>query len=142
MRFGPALASLRHYAFRRRLLGWKLLPSVAVALLPSIVAFVFSSVAPTGRGAPTPYRLYGEYLAPVCLYFVAPFISMLTMLPVAGELYERGAIGYLVTRPAPRWVHVFGLYQGGVLAMVPLMLLAAVLPAPGCSKRGHQTVKT
>jgi len=124
-----AAAALRGFAFRRRLLGWKIVPSLGVALVPSLIALTFTLAPNHGSQVPTPYRFYGEYLAPLCLYFVAPFVSMFTLLPLLGALYEKGAVGYLVTRPVPRRQVVFGLYQGGLLAMLPLMVLAAVLPA-------------
>ena len=124
-----AMSAMRQYAWKRRLLGWKALPSAAVALIPSLLAFVFVQTALDEPQAPTPFRLYGEFLAPMCLYFVVPFVAMLTMLPILSELYERGAVGYLVTRPAPRWSTLLGLYQGGCLAMLPILVVGAVVPA-------------
>ncbi|HEX9793833.1 MAG TPA: hypothetical protein VGC54_07590 [Planctomycetota bacterium] len=127
--FGGYLA-LQGYSFRRRLFGWKALPTLAIALVPSLVAFLFVRFADQAHGGdvPSPYRLYGEFLAPMSLYFVLPFASMLTMLPVLHELYDRGSIAYLVTRPAPRWVSLAGLYGGGLLAALPFLAVAAILP--------------
>ncbi|TAH34495.1 MAG: hypothetical protein EYC70_16295 [Planctomycetota bacterium] len=130
MSFSPQVLAVQAYSFRRRMLSWKALPALMVALVPTFMALVFRFFAPHEQGGtPTPYRMYGEILAPMCLYFVLPFLSMLVMLPILGELYEKGAIAYLLTRPAPRWVPLLGLYSGGLLALLPLAVLCATLPA-------------
>lgn len=125
-----AMFHLTGFALRRRLFGWQALASTAVALVPTLVALIAAGEIRSGNEqVPKPYELYGEFLAPVCLYCVLPFLSMLTMLPVVGSLYDRGAIGYLFTRPTPRWSLLLGLYKGGLLAMLPIMLVASVVPA-------------
>lgn len=129
MKYASAMAALRWYSLRRRLLGWKLVPSLGVALVPTLIAVVYSTVFDPARDMQSPWEFNRQVLAPMCLYFVAPFVSMLTLLPVLGELYERGSVGYLVTRPVPRWVILAGLYQGGVLAVLPLMVLAGLGPS-------------
>lgn len=130
MRFSGPLLAVQGYSFRRRMLSWKAIPALGVVLVPALMAFLFAQFAPQGQGdTPTPYRMYGEFLAPTCLYFVLPFVCMLVMLPILGELYEKGAVAYLLVRPAPRWVPLLGLYSGGLLAVLPLVLLGAIAPA-------------
>lgn len=117
-----SVRALRNYAMRRRLVGLSILPSLAVAAIPCLVAAVAATV-----GA-EPYELYGEYIVPMTIYFVVPFIAMFSILPLLGDLYENGAIGYLYTRPAPRWAPLLGIYLGACLAMIPVLLIAAVAP--------------
>jgi ABC-type transport system involved in multi-copper enzyme maturation permease subunit len=117
-----AIRALRAYAVRRRLIGFSMLPSLAVAALPCLVAVVAAMV-----GA-DPFALYGEYIVPLTIYFVVPFVAMFSVLPLLGDLYENSAISYLYTRPAPRWAPIFGLYQGACLAMVVPLAVSAVLP--------------
>lgn len=124
-----SVGSLGHFAFRRRMMGWKIVFNLVVALIPSLVAFIAIRAIRGGDGdLTTPYVLYGRFLAPISLYFVLPFLCMMTMLPVVSELYEKGSVGYLLTRPAPRWTVVLGLYLGGLMAMLPIMLLTAGIP--------------
>lgn len=130
MSFTPQMLAVQGYSFRRRVLSWKLVPALAVALVPALMAFFFAQFAPHGdSGVPTPYSFFGEFLAPISLYLVLPFVCMLVMLPILGELYEKGAIAYLLVRPVPRWVPLLGLYTGGMLAVLPLMVLTALAPA-------------
>ncbi len=119
----PAVRAMSAFAFRRRLSGLGALPNLAVAAIPTLVAVVaviFSTDDPFG--------LYGDYIVPLCIYFVIPFMSMFTMLPILGELYEQGAMAYVVTRPVPRWAPLLGLFQGSFLAMLPTLVLSALLP--------------
>jgi ABC-type transport system involved in multi-copper enzyme maturation permease subunit len=118
-----SIRALRAFSLRRRLHGWHKLPNLAVAAIPVLIAAVAASV-----DSGDPYKLYGEFIVPMCIYFVIPFISMFTMLPVLGELYDNTAIGYLYTRPTPRWAPLMGLFQGGYLAMLPALALAAIVP--------------
>ncbi|MAW59749.1 MAG: hypothetical protein CMJ94_02815 [Planctomycetes bacterium] len=117
-----AIRALRNYAVRRRLIGLRMLPSLAVAAVPCLVAAVAATV-----GA-EPFELYGEYIVPMAIYFVVPFVAMFSVLPLLGELYDNGAIGYLYTRPAPRWAPLLGIYLGSCLAMIPVLILAALVP--------------
>ena len=101
-----SIRALRDYAIRRRLIGLRILPSLAVAALPCLVAVV----AAIG-GRVDPFELYGEFIVPLTIYFVVPFVAMFSVLPLLGELYENGAIGYLYIRPAPRWAPLLGIYS-------------------------------
>ncbi len=128
-RITPPLVAVFRHSLRRRAGGLRLLPALGVALVPALVAAVYAFLRPEAAGAPTPFRLYTQYLGPLALYAVLPFVSMLLLLPVLGELYDRGAMGYFVTRPVPRWVPLLGLYGGAVAAALPVMLLGAAAPA-------------
>ena len=117
-----AVRALHSYAVRRRLVGLRILPSLAVALVPCLVAAVAASVGTE------PFELYGNFIVPMTIYFVVPFVAMFSMLPLLGELYDNGAIGYLYTRPAPRWAPLLGIYLGACLAMLPVLAIAAFGP--------------
>lgn len=122
----PALGAMLGYSLRRRVGGMRFLGALAIALLPAlnlVLDYAFGD-DPTRQ-----FDLYLKYIVPMCLYFVTPFVTMMTMLPVLGELYEKGAIGYLYTRPSPRWTPLLGLYLGGVIAMLLIFFAAAFLPA-------------
>ncbi|MCH2102115.1 MAG: hypothetical protein MK209_09360 [Planctomycetes bacterium] len=119
-----AIRALRSYAIRRRLIGLHILPSLAVALVPCLVAAVAVSVG----DIPSPFELYGNFIVPMTIYFVVPFVAMFSVLPLLGELYDNGAIGYLYTRPAPRWAPLLGIYLGACLAMLPVLAIAAFGP--------------
>lgn len=118
-----AIRALRNYAIRRRLVGWRILPSLAVAAIPCLVAAVAVTV-----GGDDAFDLYGEYIVPLTIYFVVPFVAMFSVLPLLGELYENGAIGYLYTRPAPRWAPLLGIYLGAIISMIPVLIFAALAP--------------
>jgi ABC-type transport system involved in multi-copper enzyme maturation permease subunit len=118
-----AVRALRNYAIRRRLIGLRVLPSLAVAALPCLVAVVAAMV-----GKEEAFQLYGEFIVPLTIYFVVPFVAMFSVLPLLGELYENGAIGYLYIRPAPRWAPLLGIYLGAIIAMIPVLIFAAVAP--------------
>ena len=119
-----AVAACGAFTRRRRLGGLGLAPSGAVALIPTGIAALIA-----WRGAGTPLDDYQRYAAPLCLSFVLPFVAMFTTLPILGELYDKGAMGYVYTRPAPRWAPLLGLFQGALLAMLPVMVLSALGPA-------------
>ena len=119
-----AVAALRSFTLRRRLTGVGLLPSLAIALVPSGIAVILA-----WRGGGAPLDDYLRLMAPLCLSFVLPFVAMFMTLPILGELYEKGAMGYLYTRPAPRWAPLLGLFQGAFLAALPVLLVATLAPA-------------
>jgi ABC-type transport system involved in multi-copper enzyme maturation permease subunit len=121
-----AVVAMLAFSLRRRVGGVRFLGALAIALLPTLnlVLDVAFGDDPTRQ-----YDLYLKYIVPICLYFVTPFVTMMTMLPVLGELYEKGSIGYLYTRPAPRLVPLLGLYLGGVVAMLVVFFTAAFVPA-------------
>jgi ABC-2 type transport system permease protein len=117
---------MRQFALRQNLLSVKALPVFGIALFPSLMAFAFRVFKDAGLHSR--FDFYGEYLAPIFLYLVLPFFCMTAILPLMHSLYDKGAIGYLVTRPTPRWVILLGLYQGALLAMIPALLLAVITP--------------
>jgi len=119
----PAIHAMRSYVFRRRFLGFHALPNVVIAAIPILIA----SVAAV-HGVGDPYELYGEYILPICIYFALPFMCMFTVLPILGELYDNTSIGYFYTRPTPRWVSLLGILQGSLLALLPILLIAAIVP--------------
>lgn len=121
-----AVLAMLNYSLRRRVGGLRFLGALAIALLPTLnlvldVAF--------GEHPGRQYELYLKYVVPLCLYFVTPFVTMMMMLPVLGELYDKGSVGYLYTRPSPRWVPLLGLYFGGVIATLLVFAAAAFVPA-------------
>lgn len=117
---------LRSYALRRSLRGFRLLAPLGIALLPSLIAFLAVSFPGHNRLG---YELFQTYIVPVCLYFTLSFVAMFGMLPVLAELYAKGRIGYLYTRPSARWVPLVGLMQGAWLGSLPALAVGAVLPA-------------
>ncbi len=119
----PAIGALRSYVFRRRFLGFHALPNVLLAAFPVLIAGVAAA-----HGVSDPFGLYGEYIVPICVYFALPFMCMFTVLPILGELYDNTSIGYFYTRPTPRWVTLLGILQGCLLAMLPILIAAAVIP--------------
>jgi len=116
------------FAWRQRTRGFRLLAPLAVALLPSLVLLL----GLTFGHDPKPLELYRRFLVPVSLYFVLPFVTMFVMLPILQELYGKGAIGYLFTRPVPRWQPLLGLFLGGWLATLPAFFAAVIIPAAMC----------
>jgi ABC-2 type transport system permease protein len=129
-----ATAAIRAFALRRRLGGLGLLPSLGIALVPAAIALVIGL-----RGSTDPVDDYLRYVVPLCLSFVLPFIAMFTTLPVLGEFYEKGAVGYLLTRPTPRWALPLGMFQGSVLAMLPVTLVVGLVPAVLLAVMGQPT---
>lgn len=121
-----AIAATMTLSLRRRVGGTRFLGALAVALLPTL-----NLVLDLAFNGPNPrqFELYLEVIVPLCFYFVTPVVTMMTMLPVLGELYERGAVAYLYTRPLPRWAPLLGLYLGGVAATLLLFFAAAFVPA-------------
>ncbi|RMH00774.1 MAG: hypothetical protein D6702_13085 [Planctomycetota bacterium] len=126
-----AVAALRSYVLRRRLGGVGSLPGLAVALVPAGIA-----AAVAWHGEVDARALYLRLAGPLGLGFVLPFLSMFATLPVFGELWDRGAVGYVFTRPVPRWAPLLGIHQGAVLAGLPAALLAAAAPAAVLSAVG------
>lgn len=121
-----AVGAVFNWSLRRRVGGARFLGALAVALLPGLN--IALNVAFRG-GDEDLFSIYLRYVVPMCLYFVTPFVTMMTMLPLLGELYDKGSIGYLYTRAAPRWVPLLGLYSGGVSVMLILFAAAAFVPA-------------
>jgi len=117
------------FSLRQRTLGLRLLAPITVALLPTLVlvlAIVFGA-------SMQPLELYRQYLIPLTLYFVLPFVTMFMMLPVLSELYDRGAIGYIYTRPIPRWQPLLGMFLGAIVGMLPVFLIGVSVPAIICA---------
>lgn len=123
------LGALRAYALRRSLRGFRLLAPLGIALMPTLVAVVFVEFRPE-HTTMTGFDLYQKVIVPLNLYFVLSFVAMFGMLPVLAELYAKGRIGYLYTRPAARWVPLLGLMQGAWLGSLPALLVGALLPVP------------
>ena len=117
------------FSLRRRTLGWRLLAPIAVALLPTLVLVLAIAFGDSVQ----PLALYRQYLIPLTLYFVLPFVTMFMMLPVLSELYDRGAIGYIYTRPVPRWQPLLGMFLGAFLGMLPVYIVGATVPAVICA---------
>lgn len=121
-----AVGAVFTWSLRRRVGGARFLGALAVALLPALNIVLNAAFGADDREQ---FDIYLRYVVPMCLYFVTPFVTMLTMLPVLGELYDKGSIGYLYTRPTRRWVPLLGLYAGGVSVMLILFAAAAFVPA-------------
>lgn len=121
-----ALLAMMNYSLRRRVGGMRFLGALAIALLPTLNLVLDLAF---GEHPGRQYELYLKFIVPLCLYFVTPFVTMMMMLPVLGELYDKGSIGYLYTRPSPRWVPLLGLYSGGIVATVVVFAAAAFVPA-------------
>lgn len=121
-----AVGAVLSWSLRRRVGGARFLGALAVALLPGLNIALNVAFADGERDL---FNVYLRYVVPMCLYFVTPFVTMMTMLPLLGELYDKGSIGYLYTRAAPRWVPLLGLYSGGVAVMLILFAAAAFVPA-------------
>ncbi len=120
-----AVLPLAGFMLRQRLRGLRSLPTLAVASIPAVIPAL--AIASGAEGEPL--QIYGRFLAPMCLYFVLPFVAMFTMLPTLGAMHEKGAVAYLYTRPCPRWGSMVGLWLGGLVAMLPALLLGALAPA-------------
>ncbi len=123
MKYFSAIQALRGYVFRRRFSGMRALPNVLLAAFPILIASVGAA-----HGVGDPFGLYGKYIVPICVYFALPFMCMFTVLPILGELYDNTSVGYFYTRPTPRWVSLLGIWQGSLLAMLPILISAAVVP--------------
>lgn len=121
-----AVGAIFAWSLRRRVGGARFLGALAVALLPGLNIALNAAFGADDREQ---FEIYQRYVVPMCLYFVTPFVTMMTMLPVLGELYDKGSIGYLYTRPARRWVPLLGLYAGGISVMLILFAAAAFVPA-------------
>jgi ABC-type transport system involved in multi-copper enzyme maturation permease subunit len=121
-----AVGAVFAWSLRRRVGGARFLGALAVALLPGLNIALNAAF---GADDQEQFTIYLRYVVPMCLYFVTPFVTMMTMLPLLGELYDKGSIGYLYTRQAPRWVPLLGLYSGGVSVMLILFAAAAFVPA-------------
>lgn len=130
-----AISATTLFSLRRRTAGLRLLAPIAVALLPTLVlvlALAFSSTVQA-------LELYRFFLVPLTLYFVLPFVTMFMMLPILSELYDGGAVGYLYTRPVPRWHPLVGLFLGGLIAMLPVFLIGVAVPAILCALADRHT---
>lgn len=121
-----AVLAILAWSMRRRVGGLRFVGALAVALLPGVNLAVNAALDPAPGES---FQIYQRFVVPLCLYFVTPFVTMMTMLPLLGELYEKGSIGYLYTRPMPRWVPLVGIWSGGVSVLLVLFAAAAFLPA-------------
>ena len=120
------IGALRAYALRRSLRGFRLLAPLGIALLPTVVA-VFAVLFPNhGQHG---FDIYLKIIVPLALYFVLSFVAMFGMLPVLAELYAKGRVGYVYTRPSARWVPLFGLLQGAWLGSLVPLAVGAAAPA-------------
>ena len=117
------------FSLRQRTLGLRLLAPLTVALLPTLVLVMAIAFGASVQ----PLELYRQYLIPLTLFFVLPFVCMFMMLPVLSELYDRGAIGYIYTRPIPRWQPLLGMFLGAVVGMLPVFLIGVTVPAIICA---------
>ncbi len=118
-----SLFALIRFSFGRRAAGMRLLGPIVIALLPTLMmALVLMEKSMDA------FDLYRSFMVPATLYFVLPLVCMFIMLPVLSELYEKGAIGYLFTRPQPRWKVLTGLYCGALLATLPVFLASVLGP--------------
>lgn len=131
-----AVGAIFSWSLRRRVGGARFLGALAVALLPGLNIILNAAL---GDHHQEPFLLFLRYVVPMCLYFVTPFVTMMTMLPLLGELYDKGSIGYLYTRSAPRWVPLLGLYSGGVTILLILFAAAAFVPAAIGALTSHST---
>lgn len=120
-----AILSVARFSFSRRAAGLRLLGPGVIALLPTVMMALIL----LDPDAPATYDLYRNYMVPVTLYFVLPLVCMFVMLPILSELYEKGSIGYLFTRPVPRWKPLVGLFLGGYGATLPVFLVGVLAPA-------------
>jgi ABC-type transport system involved in multi-copper enzyme maturation permease subunit len=120
------VGAIRAYALRRSLRGFRLLAPLGIALLPTLVASV--AVAFPGHGKKG-FEIYLGIIVPLTLYFVLSFVAMFGMLPVLAELYAKGRVGYLYTRPSARWVPLAGLLQGAWLGSLVPLFVGAAAPA-------------
>jgi ABC-2 type transport system permease protein len=121
-----AIAATAALSLRRRVGGARFVGALAIALLPTLnLVLDVAFNGPRERQ----FDLYLKFIVPLCFYFVTPFVTMMTMLPVLGELYDKGSVAYLYTRPVPRWAPLFGLYLGGVAATLAAFFAAAFVPA-------------
>ncbi len=121
-----AVSAVFVWTLRRRAGGWRFLGALAVALLPGLNLALNIAL---GDDDGEQFRIYQRFVVPLCLYFVTPFVTMMTTLPLLGELYDKGSVAYLYTRPVPRWVPLLGIYAGGVAVMSVLFAAAAFVPA-------------
>lgn len=118
-----AITAVARFSFWRRASGMKLLGPSIVALLPCLMMAVVLL-----EESIDPFELYRSYMVPATLYFVLPLVCMFIMLPVLSELYEKGSVGYLYTRPAPRWKILMGMYLGAYAASLPVFLIGVLGP--------------
>jgi ABC-type transport system involved in multi-copper enzyme maturation permease subunit len=119
-----AILAIARFSFVRRASGMRLIGPSIIALLPTAMMAIVLIDAPMDA-----FDLYRSYMVPATLYFVLPLVCMFIMLPILSDLYEKGAIGYLFTRPVPRWKVLVGLFLGGVAATLPVFLIAVLAPA-------------
>ena len=118
-----AITAVARFSFWRRAAGMKLLGPGVIALLPCLMMAIVLIEEPID-----PFELYRSYMVPATLYFVLPLVCMFIMLPVLSELYEKGSVGYLYTRPAPRWKMLMGMYLGAYAATLPVFLVGVLGP--------------
>ncbi len=131
-----AVGAVFGWSMRRRAGGLRFLGALAIALLPGVNLAVNAAIGADDGGQ---FEVYQRFVVPLCLYFVTPFVTMMTMLPLLGEIYDKGSVGYLYTRPSPRWVPLLGIYAGGVTMMTMLFAAAAFLPAAIGAVASHAT---
>ncbi|HBF22327.1 MAG TPA: hypothetical protein DDW23_00805 [Planctomycetes bacterium] len=74
-------------------------------------------------------EIYGALIGPIILSGMLPFLTLLVMLPLTVEPFERGTATYLLSRPLPRWKVVLGFYLGGISAMAIPLAIGALAPA-------------
>lgn len=73
--------------------------------------------------------IYGALIGPIILSGMLPFLTLLVMLPLTVEPFERGTATYLLSRPLPRWKVVLGFYLGGISAMAIPLVIGTIGPA-------------
>ncbi len=113
------------FLFRRKGLRAAVIPPIAVALLPTLVAW-FASGSEELMENLGALGIYGALAGPMILSGILPFLTLMVMLPLSVEPLEKGTAAYLLTRPLPRWKVILGFFLGGTSAMA-IPLLAGIL---------------
>lgn len=124
-----AIKSLTAFTWRSRMLNASVFAFTAVALIPALITFVSLIY---GHSGGEEIDLLREVVVPINVYFTLPFITIFLTLPTVSSLYEKGAIGYIFTRPISRLTCVSGLFFGSVVSALPLLFVAALAPSIVC----------
>ena len=125
-----SILSLTRYVWHSHMNGKGIIGLIMTALIPTVftVGEMHFNQDNYLESSTECLRFLREFVIPINIYITLPFLVMSLTLPTISKLYEKGAITYFFTQPAPRWQIILGLYFGSIICLLPLLALAALAP--------------
>ena len=126
-----SILSLTRYVWHSHMTEKGIIGLVMTALIPAIftVGEMYFNKEIYLESSTECLRFLRESVIPINIYITLPFLVMSLTLPAISKLYEKGAITYFFTQPAPRWQIILGLYFGSIVCLLPLLALSSLAPS-------------